>query len=99
MSLQSLAKSEELARQRLMMTTPSAWPLWPFLPVLRRSDRGLELGVMFDAREVCDLTGYSAAVFRTSLYFPPMTLAEFLNLPREVFDTCEELLHAGWRVD
>jgi hypothetical protein len=29
----------------------------------------------------------------------PRTVAEFLALPREVFDSADELADAGWRVD
>jgi hypothetical protein len=91
--------TDDLSRHRLVLTNPSIWPLWPLLPLTRRSDRGLELGVMFDARTMCGLMGYSATVFLTSMFFPPMSIAKFLQLPREVFDSTEELLARGWRID
>jgi hypothetical protein len=45
-------------------SSPALWPAWPFLPVVRRTTGVEELGVLFDARHVCGLTGFSAAVFR-----------------------------------
>lgn len=87
------------ARVLLLVTTPALWPGWPFLPVVRRSRGAEELGVLFDARGMCGLTGYSAAVFLTNLFALPVTLDEFLAGPREVFDSAEELLAAAWRVD
>jgi hypothetical protein len=50
------------ARTVLMVTTPARWSAWPFLPVVRRTGVGTELGVVFDARHACGLTGYSATV-------------------------------------
>ncbi len=88
------------ARDRtvLFLCTPALWPCWPFLPVVRRTADGEELGVVFDARTT-RLTGYSATVFRCNLFALPPSLAAFLALPREVFDTAEELADGGWRVD
>jgi hypothetical protein len=83
----------------LFLTTPALWPHWPFLPVVRRSGGEEELGVVFDARGACELTGYSATVFATNLFALPKTLNEFLALPHESFDTAEELAAAGWCVD
>jgi hypothetical protein len=48
---------------------------------------------------VCGLTGFSPTVWLTNLFTLPPTVAEFLELPREVFDTADELVAAGWRVD
>ncbi|MFO0799671.1 MAG: hypothetical protein U0804_19545 [Gemmataceae bacterium] len=87
------------ARHLLLVTTPALWPAWPFLPVVRRTPEAEELGVMFDARGVCGRTGYSATVFRTNVFALPPTVAALLALPREVFDTGEELLANGWTVD
>ena len=86
-------------RAVLFLSTPTLWPLWPFLPVVRRARGREELGVVFDARHACGLTGYSATVFLTFLFDLPHTLGEFLALPREVFDTAEELAGAGWTID
>jgi hypothetical protein len=89
----------DVARHLWFVTTPAVWPAWPFLPVVRRTPGVAELGLMFDARAVCGLTGYSATVFRCCLFALPPTVAEFLALPKEVFDRAEELLTRGWRVD
>ena len=89
----------DVARHLLFVTTPALWPAWPFLPVVRWTPGGIELGLMFDARAVSGLTGYSATVFRCCLFRLPPTVAEFLALPKDVFDTGEELLAHGWRVD
>lgn len=59
-----MAICEARARERTarFVTTPALWPVWPFLPVVRRSRGREELGVVFDAR-AAGLTGYSATVF------------------------------------
>ena len=85
-------------RTLLFLTTPALWPAWPFLPVVRRRNGGEELGVVFDAR-AAGLTGYSATVVLTNLFMLPDNFAAFLALPKDVFDTAEELSEAGWVVD
>jgi hypothetical protein len=86
------------ARTVLFLTTPALWPMWPFLPVVRRTSGREELGVVFDTR-AAGLTGSSSTVFLTNVFTLPDDLAAFLNLPRETFDTAEEIASAGWRVD
>ncbi len=88
-----------LARHRLFVSTPALWPGWPFLPLVRRSGGAEELGVLFDARGACGLTGYSATVFLLNVFDLPPTVAGLLGAPREVFDSGDELVAAGWRVD
>jgi hypothetical protein len=85
-------------RTRLFLTAPALWPHWPFLPLVRRASGRAELGVVFDAR-AARLTGYSATVFKTCLFFLPPTFEQFLALPNEAFDTADELIDAGWVVD
>lgn len=75
-----------------------AWPAWPFLPVVRRTRGAEELGVVFDAR-AAGLTGSSATVFHSNLFTLPPTLDRFLALPRDTFDSAEELTESGWTVD
>ena len=87
------------ARDLLLVSTPALWPAWPFLPVVRRTRGAEELGLLFDARTALGLTGYSATVFHANLFALPPTLRALLYGPREVFDTAEELLTAGWRID
>ena len=86
-------------RDVLVFATPALWPCWPFLPVVRRTAGVEELGLMYDVRHVTGRTGYSAAVWFCNVFELPPTEAEFLSLPREVFDSCEDVAAAGWRVD
>ena len=86
-------------RTALFLANPVSWPCWPFLPVVRRADGREELGVVFDARSACGLTGFSACVFRCNLFALPPTLDAFFALPREAYDTADELIDHGWRVD
>lgn len=43
--------------------------------------------------------GFSATVVLTNLFLMPATEEEFFALPKEVFDTPEEVAAAGWRID
>lgn len=95
----SAAERDMLARNLLFITTPAIWSTWPFLPLVRRTSGQEELGLLFDAMGTSSRTGYSATVFRGCLFMLPDTFEEFLNLEKEVFDTADELLEAGWRVD
>src|SRR5438045_1233248 len=99
MSLAVILARELRARSLAMILAPRGWVLWPFLPLRRPSSGGIELGVLYDARGVHQLYGYSATVFRTNVFELPDSEAEFLNLTRHVYDSVEELLDAGWRVD
>jgi hypothetical protein len=45
------------------------------------------------------LPGFSSTVFRTNLLLIPSQTEALLALPKEVFDTLEELWDADWRVD
>ena len=86
------------ARQRLRNLTffrhPSLWPAWPFLPLVRRRP-----GLLLDAVGAFGLYGLSATVVLGNLFLLPETLDAFLALPRESFDTPEEVADAGWCVD
>ncbi len=95
-----MTSSTTIAGERmvLFLSTPALWPAWPFLPVVRRSQGRQELGVLFDSRSA-GLTDYSATVWRTNLFALPTDLKEFLTLPKEVFDSAEEVAAAGWCID
>lgn len=95
-----MTRSAARARERtvLFLSAPALWPHWPFLPVVRRSRGRDELGIVFDAR-AARLTGYSATVFLTCLFLLPLSFEAFLALPKEVFDSAEELADAGWQID
>ena len=57
------------------------------------SRQGLDLGAE------PGLGGFRCTVFLANLFALPPDLADFLALPREAFDTPEQVLSAGWRVD
>ena len=88
------------ARDRtvLFLSTPALWPAWPFLPVVRRTRGREELGVVFDSR-AAGLTGFSTSVIFCNLFALPPSIEQFLALPKEVFDTADELADAEWRID
>lgn len=59
----------------------------------------MEYGVVYDCRGSGGPTGYSSTVFLTNIFTMPKSLDTFMQLPREVFDTPEEMAAAGWVVD
>jgi len=89
----------QAARQRnlLFFREPRRWMVWPFLPVMRRRPGcEEELGLLFDAVGTHGLYGLSATVYFCNLFMLPGTLHEFLSLPRETYDTADEVADAGW---
>ncbi len=87
-------------RDLLFLTTPCLWPHWPVLPLVRTlPDASLDLGVLVDLWRLAGVPGYSATVFRANQFSLPKKVARILALPKEVFDTADEVLAAGWRVD
>jgi hypothetical protein len=94
------AEAAERTRNLLYLSTPGLWPTHPYLPLVRR--RGgpdYECGLLYDLFGLSGRTGYSATVFLTNLFTLPATVPELLALPREVYDSAEEVFNAGWRVD
>jgi hypothetical protein len=95
-------QAARLARQRnlLFFRDPRLWPAWPFLPLMcRRPGCEEECGLLYDVKGVSGRLGYSATVFLSNLFLLPPTEEEILALPREVYDTPEEVADAGWTVD
>src|SRR5687767_5591973 len=87
------------ARSVFYIVRPGLWPAWPLLPVVRRTRGREELGVMVDLRGTTGRTGYSATVFLTNLFEVPPCERALLALPREVYDTPDEVVSAGWEID
>ncbi len=73
---------------------------WPFLALIRHQPDGdFDCGLLYDAYHVSGRTGLSASVILCNFFLLPATEDELLALPRETFDTPEEIVTAGWRVD
>jgi hypothetical protein len=88
------------ARDLFFLAHPEHWPTWPFLPVVRRhADGRMDFGVLYDALHATGRTGYSATVLLTNFFLMPETETELLALPKEIFDTSDEIAAAGWCVD
>jgi hypothetical protein len=88
------------ARDLLFLRNPHLWRHWPFLPLIRRRPGcELECGVLYDCWTVARRGGFSASVFLTNIFYLPGSEEAFLALPKEVYDTVEEVAEAGWRVD
>jgi hypothetical protein len=89
------------ARDFYFFKHPKHWPLWPFLPVVRRHAEGedAECGLMFDAVGTLGVHGYDCTVFLCNFFELPETDEEFLALPRHSYDTLDELANDGWTVD
>ncbi len=85
-------------RHLLFLSCPALWPARPFLPVIRRSGRAEELGLLFDAA-AAGVPEFRYAVFAGNLFLLPATVAEFLALPSERHDSPEDVYAARWRVD
>ena len=86
-------------RSLLFIAHPGLWPLWPVLPLVRRTRGHQELGVMFDFRGTTGRTGFGAAVLVCNLFELPSCERDLLALPREVYDSADEVVDAGWTVD
>ena len=100
MTTSHAGKCRATARDLHFISNPRLWPLYPFLPLTRRSDVNLrECGLLYDARGVSGRYGFSCTVFLTNLFLLPRTEAELLGRPRCVYDSFEELADAGWAVD
>ena len=93
-------KKEERIRNLLFLSTPRLWPVHPFLPLIRRKEGGEEdCGVLYDLFGLKGVTGYGATVILCNIWLLPPTEPELLAMPREVYDSAEEVYDAGWRVD
>src|SRR5262245_12623022 len=91
---------QERARNLLFLAEPKRWSVWPFLPLVRHDPEGeMTCGVLCDLLGLHGIAGYRATVFLANLFLLPETLDELLSLPRETFDTPDEVYEAGWRID
>ena len=88
------------ARDLYFFRNPQLWPVWPYLPVIRRKPNDEEdLGILYDFAHTSGRTGFGSTVFLTNIVFVPDTEEELLALPKEVFDAMDEVRAAGWCVD
>lgn len=86
-------------RAAVILARSALWPVWPYLPLVRRSGDREEVGVLFDFRGTTGPTGYSAAVFLVNVFSAPADERSLLALPREVYDSADEVAAAGLDID
>jgi hypothetical protein len=95
-----LPRLEGVARDLFYFRSPERWTTWPYLPVVRHKPGGeTDLGVLHDFAHTSGRTGFRCTVFVGNIFLLPQTEEGLLALPREVFDTFEEMSAAGWSVD
>lgn len=99
-----LTNQADLKRHQslLLLPVPDRWIAWPFLPMARDAPDGSgtrQLGVVYDARSTSGKMGFGSTVFLCNLFALPLTEARLLAGPKCVYDSFDELLDAGWRVD
>ena len=91
----TVAEDRLRTRNLRYMSRPSLWPVWPFLPLMRRKvGQEEEYGLVYDAFNVSGKTGYSSTVFVCNLFQVPNTEELLLALPHETFDRPEEIFDA-----
>lgn len=96
----SLTPTQERIRNLLFMREPTKWSVWPFLPLIRRlPGKEEECGLLYDVFNVHGRTGYSATVFLCNIFLLPERVEDLLTMPKETFDSVEEIYAAGWRID
>lgn len=93
-------RSDIAALTLKVIARPNLWIMWPMLPVTRQTGAGLEIGTLLDTRAM-GLTGYSSTVFNVNVYDLPdgVTFCDVTALPKEVYDSAEEVVVAGWIID
>jgi hypothetical protein len=95
-----LPQLEGVARDLFFMRNPAHWTTWPYLPVVRHKSGGdPDLGVLYDFAHTSGRTGFGSTVFVANFFLLPDSEEELLALPKEIFDTFEEMAAAGWAVD
>ena len=72
-----------------MMAEPDRWPRWPYLPLTR----GAELGLM------TAIISHRTTVFLQNLFMLPERAADFLDGPKIVYASFEEIVQDGWIVE
>ena len=88
---------QQMATNRVAL--PQTWPSWPILAMVRETDDDFDVGFMYDLFHHVDIAGYSATVFVHNALDVPTHLGAILALPKEIYDTPEEIVTAGWRPD
>lgn len=76
---------------------PQCWPYYPYLSVIRITSNGVQSGTMVDLFRKHNIPGYSSTIFLCERSECPLSLAHLLSLDREIYDTPEEVIEAGWR--
>jgi hypothetical protein len=78
-----------------MISDPSRWPCWPFLPLKRPKAGGTwppDMGLLWAGSG-------GLTVHACNLLVVPPTAAEFRSLPSQTYASAEEMLDDGWLVD
>lgn len=76
------------------------WPNWPWLPVKRHGQDGLECGLLLDENLLGDPVDPNHPCFRTIILANLFNLKEtYKTAERKVYASVDEMLADGWQVD
>lgn len=82
--------AQELARERERMLSPMLWPMWPWLPVKRRGQEGIECGRIWADDTI---EGQPVTVYRWPDEAPPED-----RIIKKYTDV-DAVLDDGWVID
>ena len=98
-----LTKDQKSDAAFIRQLHPGGWPQWPYLPMKRSTDKGLEAGTLMDKQPFgkpldpnhpCNRTVYVVSVWAVSA-----GKAKFSTAPIKIYDSVEAMLLDGWEVD
>lgn len=89
---------------KLMMSTPSSWPSWPFLPLVRYTKgEKPELAFLFEHAHFYTPQHQKILVFLNEKLFDAEEATaradKLLSEPFECYVSVDAIYQAGWRVD
>src|SRR5437762_2853694 len=89
------------ARNLHFVAQPKLWPVWPFLPLVRRRDGPTDYGLLYDARGFAATITVAEGITVTELFaerMPGCKAADFLIRVNRLPASADQALKEGDRV-
>ena len=86
--------TSEQQRDATLIRHPGSWPGWPYLPLTKAiPNADKQLGTMLAGE------GYGSTIFLVNMYSMPRNKEDFDGLPRKVYNSAEDIVLDGWKID